>query len=581
MEGKEGNALKRALNDPVYALPLFGRARVLCQGKEVRLSRKGLALLYYLALEGPTSRARLADLLYGHGSALQNLRVELHRLGQAFGREVFPKGQDPLSLPSWLKLEASGHGEALEGLEEVGSLWEWVQEVRARHEYAPGLPWRQELLRELAALRPPFLLVLRGRIGAGQRALAQELARILGLAFHQSLRPEGLVYLESPYPQVPVREILRSKAFLVLSLDPGEDPRFFLELRAHYPPERMRVLELAPLSWLEAREGLLAGYTFQQAAGAYFLAGGQPEWIPEWLACATSPQRPLAQLRLKARWLSEPARVALERLSVVSGLIPEQVLDALGALPYLEELERKGWLVYQGGYRFAREAERRLFYSTLSPGRRHELHERAATALALAGRGQVEAWHRKVLGESYESLLDPHLREALLSGGRVWAKRGLGRELALLTQGSEGVFPRGQGCGRALLEPGEKAHLDFSSLEEEAVLELLGEAYAPEDSWGLLLSVRGAWGEGHLRLEESFAHRLLLPPGPLHLRFSGVGVAECTLRAYRPRSDEGTFRSGKAPVDVWVLAAKKAEEVPEQGEKKGKNQGRGEGNVHP
>ncbi|WP_253665487.1 hypothetical protein [Thermus scotoductus] len=537
--------------------------------------------------------------------------------------------------------------------------------------------------------------ILRGRLGAGQRELARELARVLGLAFHQSLRPEGLVYLEFPYPQVPVREILRSKAFLVLSLDPGEDPRFFLELRAHYPPERMRVLELAPLSWLEAREGLLAGYTFQQAAGAYFLAGGQPEWIPEWLACTTSPQRPLAQLRLKARWLSEPARVALERLSVVSGLIPEQVLDALGALPYLEELERKGWLVYQGGYRFAREAERRLFYSILSPGRRHELHERAATALALAGRGQVEAWHRKVLGESYESLLNPHLREALvttprtkvrgfpgcfpagkhagfppkapsgprktltpyrqasamllalprvfvwsfthrttrwnpllqvsrstgnfvpknivpnpcppvvdvgesmyprfenrgiiapphplfsLSGGRVWVKRGLGRELALLTQGGEGAFPLGQGFGLALLEPGEKAHLDFSSLEEEAVLELLGEAYAPEDSWGLLLSVRGAWGEGHLRLEGSFAHRLLLPPGPFHLRFSGVGVAEFTLRAYRPRSGEGTFRSGKAPVDVWVLAAKKAEEVPEQGEKKGKNQGRGEGNVHP
>ncbi|MFX7589816.1 hypothetical protein ABTJ68_19090, partial [Acinetobacter baumannii] len=96
-------------------LPLFGRARVVFQGRELRVSRKGLALLYYLALEGPTSRARLADLLYGHGSALQNLRVELHRLGQAFGREVFPKGQDPLSLPSWLKLEASGHGKALEG----------------------------------------------------------------------------------------------------------------------------------------------------------------------------------------------------------------------------------------------------------------------------------------------------------------------------------------------------------------------------------------------------------------------------------------------------------------------------------
>ncbi|TFU15747.1 hypothetical protein E0489_08325 [Thermus tengchongensis] len=581
MKGKEGNALKRPLNDPVYALPLFGRARVVFQGKELRVCRKGLALLYYLALEGPTSRARLADLLYGHGSALQNLRVELHRLSRALGREVFPKGQDPLSLPSWLKLETLGHGEVLEGLEEVEGLWEWVQEVRTRSEAFPGLPCRQELLRELSSLHPPFLLVLRGRLGAGQRQLAQELARVLGLAFHQSLRPEGLVYLEFPYPQVPLRELLRSKAFLVLSLDPGEEPRFFLELRANYPPERMRVLELSPLPWYEARQGLLAGYGFQQAARAYFLAGGQPEWIPEWLASAGCPQRLLAQLRLQSRWLSEPARVALERLSVALGPIPEQALDALGALPYLEELERKGWLVYGEGYRFAKEAERRLFSYTLPPGRRRELHERAATALALAGRNQEEALHRKALGEGYEGLLDPHLRQAVFGEGRVWEKRGLGRELALLLHENQGVFPSGQGFGLALLEPTDKAHLDFASLEEEAVLELLGEAYAPEDSWGLLLALRGAWGEGHLRLEGSFAHRLLLPPGPFRLRFSGLGVAEFSLRAYRPRSDEGTFRSGKAPVDVWVLAAKKAQEIPEQGEKKGKNQGRSDGNVHP
>ncbi|GAA6749820.1 hypothetical protein Thermus77412_02970 [Thermus antranikianii] len=60
-----------------------------------------------------------------------------------------------------------------------------------------------------------------------------------------------------------------------------------------------------------------------------------------------------------------------------------------------------------------------------------------------------------------------------------------------------------------------------------------------------------------------------------------MGVAEFTLRASRLRSDEGTFRTGRDPVDVWVLAAKKAQEVPEQGEEKGKNQGRGDGNVHP
>lgn len=37
----------------------------------MKVPLKGLALLYYLALEGPTSRALLADLLYGHAQGLK------------------------------------------------------------------------------------------------------------------------------------------------------------------------------------------------------------------------------------------------------------------------------------------------------------------------------------------------------------------------------------------------------------------------------------------------------------------------------------------------------------------------------
>ncbi|MCH1927409.1 hypothetical protein L6232_21650, partial [Shewanella sp. C31] len=67
---------------------------------------------------------------------------------------------------------------------------------------------------------------------------------------------------------------------------------------------------------------------FAQAARAYFLAGGEPEWFADWQACPQGPKRPLARLRLQARFLSEPARLALERLSVAAGPIPEEVLDA-------------------------------------------------------------------------------------------------------------------------------------------------------------------------------------------------------------------------------------------------------------
>jgi len=333
---KVGNGLKRPVNDPVYALPFHGRPRLLREGKEVRLAQKGLALLYFLALEGPTTRARLADLLYGHRAGLQNLRVELHRLAQALGREVFPRGQDPLVLPSWIRLEAQGEGVVLEGLEAVAGLADWVFAMRDRYLASPGSGARKELLQELSSLGPPFLLVLRGRLGAGHRAFAQALAVALGLPFHETLRPTGLVYLEPPYPPLAVKEVLRSQAVLVVRLDPGEEPRFFLELRAQYPPDRTWVLDLPSLTWPEAREALLKGVPFAEAAQAYFLAGGQPEWIPEWRACPESPKRPLAQLRLQARFLSEPARLALERLSAVPGVIPQEVLDALEALPHLE-----------------------------------------------------------------------------------------------------------------------------------------------------------------------------------------------------------------------------------------------------
>lgn len=527
--------MSRSLNVPLHTLPLFGSPRLLCSGKEVHLPRKGLALLYFLALEGPTTRAHLAELLYGHGASLQNLRVEVHRLKEALGREVFPKGQDPLALPNWIHLEAQGEGEVLEGLEEVGELQDWVLGVRERYRVAPEALGRERLLEALSALRPPFLLVLKGRLGGGQRAFARALAGVLGLAFHETLRPEGLVYLAPPYPQVSVRELLRSRAFLVLRLDPGEEPRFFLELRAHYPAERVRVLDLPPLTWLEAKRGVLAGVAFPEAAQAYFLAGGQPEWIPDWQACPRNPKRPLAQLRLQTRLLSEPARLSLERLSVASGPIPEEVMDALGVLPHLDELERKGWLAYREGYRFAKEAERRLLYATLAPGQRHEFHERAATALAFSGRPREEALHRLALGEEVGSFLPLPLRQALLGEGSKGVSLGLGRERVLLPRVQEGLLPLEKGFALALLEPGEEAFLELEPTEEALVLEARGEAYSPQDALGLFLEVRTLRRRACVRLEKAFLHRYLLPPGPFSLRFFGLGVAELALRGYLPR----------------------------------------------
>lgn len=39
----------------------------------------------------------------------------------------------------------------------------------------------------------------------------------------------------------------------------------------------------------------------------------------------------------------------------------------------------------------------------------------------------------------------------------------------------------------------------------------------------------------HLGLERTFRHLWFLCPGPLRLSFQGIGLAEFSLRAYRPK----------------------------------------------
>jgi len=65
-------------------LILLGPAGLVRDGRKVKLrSQKSLALLGYLAVEGPAPRERLAALLWESASARANLRVELHRIARA------------------------------------------------------------------------------------------------------------------------------------------------------------------------------------------------------------------------------------------------------------------------------------------------------------------------------------------------------------------------------------------------------------------------------------------------------------------------------------------------------------------
>ena len=88
-------------------LSLLGHARVRVNGLEVNFAtRKALGLLTYLALEGATTRGKLADLFWSgmdEDAARNNLRKEVFRLRETALREfleVIAKGKAGLRLES-------------------------------------------------------------------------------------------------------------------------------------------------------------------------------------------------------------------------------------------------------------------------------------------------------------------------------------------------------------------------------------------------------------------------------------------------------------------------------------------------
>jgi DNA-binding SARP family transcriptional activator/predicted ATPase len=124
--------------------------------------KKMLGLLAYLALEGPTTRARLADLFWSEideASARRNLRVELHRLREA-GLGEHLQGEERIGLAhvqtdvqSFEEAVGSGRfeqalalyrGALLEGLELPGAqrFWEWLEHRRE----GLAAQWRRAML---------------------------------------------------------------------------------------------------------------------------------------------------------------------------------------------------------------------------------------------------------------------------------------------------------------------------------------------------------------------------------------------------------------------------------------------------
>ena len=97
---------------PPSQLNLLGVPRALHAGQELRFpDRKCVALLAYVALNGPATRARLANLLWAEQSdpdARRNLRRELHRLRDAGFEALLASEGDTLALREGVVVDVAG-----------------------------------------------------------------------------------------------------------------------------------------------------------------------------------------------------------------------------------------------------------------------------------------------------------------------------------------------------------------------------------------------------------------------------------------------------------------------------------------
>ncbi|MDZ7702935.1 MAG: hypothetical protein U5L04_00440 [Trueperaceae bacterium] len=515
----------------VCYLYLYGPARLEHQGRNVKLTQRSLALLYYLAIEGPTRRDVLSELLWGFGDARNNLRVELSRLRKVLEKvdvDAFTGSPDPLYLPARIELERTPNSDQvlLEGLDDISTEFQyWLDTVRTRlSELSTNTLVRQQQLDELAAeVRPPYLLILSGLPGAGHEAFARELAQRLGLqtardtwagtrtALHfltyQSLRDVALS-----------EQIVHDKSsvWVLEHLAFGDDPVLLLDLREKYPPDRVKFVGLKPLSWLEVRHTLLAELPFAEAARIYIESEGNIGVLKELLALRPPegfgsvlplPQRIRAMYLLKAHDLSDKARLVLEPLSVHPGALSADLVRALGAEPYMDELEREGWLRYQDGWFFVSSMIRRVFYQSLQEGRRQRFHAVAAEQFTLEGNEQARSYHLEMRRRNAAAA--PGLREELpraatrqkpelAEASDLRHRIGLGRELALLESFRSSPHVEGRDERIALVKRDalqERVYIRWELPDEPCILHLRGRAYHRA-----ILSPNSEPGEAQLEL---------------------------------------------------------------------------------
>ena len=199
-----------------WRLELIGNTSLQGANQALKLERKTAGVLAYLALEGETTRSKLAGLLWGdvtEDRARANLRQCLHRLKKSLGADLVREG-DPLRLEpnvqvDAVQLESSSFlgddglaltlsGELLEGLdyEDQPDFLEWLERSRERfrslssealrreigrleqnQDFAAALELTERWLTREPILEEAYRTLMRLHVARGDRATALQVFR--------------------------------------------------------------------------------------------------------------------------------------------------------------------------------------------------------------------------------------------------------------------------------------------------------------------------------------------------------------------------------------------------------------------
>src|SRR5690625_2382461 len=227
---------------------------LLHDGSPLPVRRVALAVLYYLALEGPTRRDALAKLLRAPGVDLHTELAQLEQELPNTGSSSLMTGTELLRLPPELIAVVDprqrDRADPLEGLDDIANEFQaWLEWMR--HYLVSSASWGlgAHAVRVAASLEPPYLLCVQPQPGDDVNAFARELAAALG----EELRPApdgepGLYCPPRPYSDELVQHILHDPhSIYVLEMPPlGDIPAPIQELRKSYPRSHSRTVKLPP-----------------------------------------------------------------------------------------------------------------------------------------------------------------------------------------------------------------------------------------------------------------------------------------------------------------------------------------------